>query len=210
MSYFSIKDFIISGRKSIENENYWSALSIALALPSMCSRVAFANNEDEYKNYKWKDKNDHSKGKEYTTWKDKECYVDFCKMIIQGDGWLISVLGDKFADVLYQLRCDIIHAGVANIYDDDKGLYLSLGDCSSTDFSRYRTINVKDLCEMIYSHVDIWCSNNSVDNFKYTYVFDTKNNNDDRILYNRLCERDRADLLEERFIKENASRTHNQ
>ena len=25
----------------------------------------------------------------------------------------------------------------------------------------------------------------------------------DRILYNRLCEKDRADVLEERFIKEN-------
>lgn len=210
MSYFSVKDFITSGRKSIENENYWSALSIALALPSMCSRVMFKNDD-----YKGADRNDQN-GYWYETnngeirWHDKKCYVDFCKTVMHGDCWLISVLGDKFADVLYQLRCDIIHAGVANIYDDNKGLYLSLGDCSSTDFSRYRTINVKDLCEMIYSHVDIWCSNNSVDNFKYTYVFDTKNNNDDRILYNRLCERDRADLLEERFIKENVSRTHNQ
>ena len=48
-----------------------------------------------------------------------------------------------------------------------------------------------------------WCSNNSINYFKYTYVFDIENNRDDRILYNRLCEKDRADVLEERFIKEN-------
>ena len=56
---------------------------------------------------------------------------------------------------------------------------------------------------LIFSHIDTWCSNNSINNFKYTYVFDIENNRDDRILYNRLCEKDRADVLEERFIKEN-------
>lgn len=56
---------------------------------------------------------------------------------------------------------------------------------------------------LIFPHIDTWCSNNSINNFKYTYVFDIENNRDDRILYNRLCEKDRADVLEERFIKEN-------
>lgn len=37
MSFFSIKDFITSGRKSLDDKNYWSALSVALMLPSMCS-----------------------------------------------------------------------------------------------------------------------------------------------------------------------------
>ena len=35
MSYFSIEDFIESGEKSLKDKNYWSALSVALALPSM-------------------------------------------------------------------------------------------------------------------------------------------------------------------------------
>lgn len=221
MSYFSIIDFIESGKKSLKDKNYWSALSVALSLPSMCSRVAFANNEEVYKNYRWKDKNDSSKVKEYTTWKDKECYVDFCKEVMrvnqskknpegQYDGWLTSVLGENFADVLYQLRCDIIHAGVANIYDDDKGIYLILGEAqSSTDFSKYRTINIKDLCEVMFSRIGAWCSNNSINNFKYTYVFDMENNKDDLILYKRLCENDRADMLEKQFIKENEERKQN-
>ena len=105
MSYFSIKDFIKSGRKSLENKNYWSALSVALMLPSMCARIEFANAKDAYMNYKWKNKEDHSKGKEYTNWKDKECYVDFCKRVTkstpisqgdktQNDPWLVRCLGD--------------------------------------------------------------------------------------------------------------------
>ena len=212
MSYFSVKDFINSGQKALNDKNYWCALSVALALPSMCSRVAFANEKDEYMNSKWNDKNDHSKGKIYTTWRDKKCYIDFCNKIMTttdifsnkrvADSWLITELGISFAKVLYQLRCDIIHAGIANIYDDNKGLYLALGDLPSTNFSEYRIINIKDLCEIIFEHIDIWCKNNSINNFKYTYVFDTENNNDDRILYNRLREKDKADKLEKEFNKE--------
>lgn len=78
MSYFSIKDFIKAGEKSLKDGSYWSALSVALALPSMCSRIEFEDDKDTYMNFKWADKQDKSKGKIYTTWKDKECYVDFC------------------------------------------------------------------------------------------------------------------------------------
>lgn len=55
MSYFSIKNFIEAGEKAIEDKNYWGALSIALALPSMCSRIEFdkpENNESDRKKYK--------------------------------------------------------------------------------------------------------------------------------------------------------------
>lgn len=45
MSYFNLYDFIDSGEKSLKDENYWSALSVALMLPSMCSRLEYANNE---------------------------------------------------------------------------------------------------------------------------------------------------------------------
>ena len=34
MSYFNIYDFITSGEKSLKDENYWSALSVALFLPA--------------------------------------------------------------------------------------------------------------------------------------------------------------------------------
>lgn len=147
--------------------------------------------------------------------RDEKCYVDFCKAVMMYnqsssnfkgpyDGQLIGVLGENFADLLYQLRCDILHAGVSNIFKDDKGIYLALGElCGSTDFSKYRLISVQDLCNTIFNHVSSYCANNSIDNFKYTYVFDMDNSSDDRILYNRLCIDDRANYLVEEFAKEN-------
>ena len=201
MSYFSVTDFIDSGEKSLYDKNYWSALSISLALPSMCSRIMYQN--DEYKGINRNDSNGYwyeiNNGK--ICWHDKKCYVDFCNEVIR-DMWLIYCLGIKFADILYQLRCDIIHAGVSNIYEDNKGIYLMLGEMpTSTEFAKYRTISIKGLCNAIFSHVNTWCSNNSANNFKYTYVFDTENSYDDRILYNRLCDEDRAEYLKEQFEK---------
>ena len=49
MSFFSITDFITSGRKSLKDKNYWSALSVALMLPSMCSRLAYKNRQEYLK-----------------------------------------------------------------------------------------------------------------------------------------------------------------
>ena len=43
MAELSIKTIIDAGRKSLEDKNYWSALIVALTLPSMCSRVEYAN-----------------------------------------------------------------------------------------------------------------------------------------------------------------------
>lgn len=218
MSYFSVTNFIKSGKDALENKNYWSALSVALMLPSICSRIMF--NSNEYKGINrndeagyWYESND---GKAH--WRDKKCYIDFCKEVMRVnrsssnpedcyDSWLVNTLGYKFADVLYQLRCDIVHAGSANIYNDGIGIYLTLGETlPSTEFSRYRIVNVKDLCETLFAHINAWCSCNSADNFKYTYVFDAENNNDDRILYNRLCDNERADILEKEFLKENERR----
>lgn len=218
MSYFSIEDFIESGEKFLKDKNYWSALSVALALPSMCSRIMFQG--DEYKGSNRNDKN----GYWYETnngnvcWHDKKCYVDFCKEVMhvnqsslnpkgQYDGWLITLLGLKFAEVLYQLRCDIIHAGVANIYDDGKGIYLMLGEMqTATKLTKYRTVPIESLCETLFSHIKSWCLSNSINNFKYTYVFDNEHNSDDKLLYKRLCDNDRADYLLEQFEKENNER----
>lgn len=219
MSYLNIMSFIDSGKKSLNDKNYWSALSVALILPSMCSRIAFSNEKDKYMKFKWNDKSDHSKGKTYTDWKDKECYVDFCKEVMrvnQSEGnpkgkynlWLTSVLGSEFAEVLYQLRCDIVHAGIANVYNDNKQIVLMLGDERNTELTKYQTINIKDLCSAIFEHVSTWCSNNSVENFKYTYVFDTENSDNDRVLYRRLCDDDRADDLKKSFERDMQATSH--
>ena len=221
MSYLNIPDFIEAGNKSLKDKNYWSALSIALMLPSICSRICFANC-DKYKNYKWNDKNDHNKGKTYTGWKDKECYIDFCNLIMRGDieqngetisnapdEYLISILGDKYSELLYSLRCDILHSGTVNIYDDDKGIYLMLGESlSARDLSKYRIIPIKDLCERIFDYIKIWYDNYNFWGIplKDTCVFDIENNADDKLLFEKLCSDDRAEYLKQKFEKENSER----
>lgn len=183
MSFFSIKDFIASGRKSLNDKNYWSALSVALMLPSMCSRLAYKNNPDYLKT-------DGSL-------RDKKCYIDWCNEYIREES-IRSCLGEKYAEVLYNLRCDIVHAGCANIYADGKEIYLSLGDDSvTTEFTQYRIIDISELCIVIFDNSDMWMSTKfEASSCKHTRVFDSKNY-DDRLLYRRLCNDERADHLKE-------------
>lgn len=204
MSYLTIESFIEAGRKSLKDKNYWSALSVALMLPSMCSRIAFKNDKETYCTFKGK-----GEDKKYTGWSDKKCYVDFCKIVFQADAgqydlFLTELLGEDFANALYRLRCDIIHAGVANLYDDGKGVYFILGDnvVAVVDARMCKIISINDLCKSIFEHIDQWCCRNSANNFKYTYMFDVENN-DDMLLYNRLRNEYKADRLEQKFINNN-------
>lgn len=199
MSYFSIKDFVKAGEESLKEENYWSALSVALALPSMCSRIEFENDKDTYMNFKWVDKQDKSKEKIYTSWKDKECYVDFCNQIMrvnksysnqegEPDGYLVMTLGKNFAEVLYQLRCGFVHEGDIEFCANNKEIYFSLGEMgTNTEFENKRTIRIKDLCEEIFYYVKEWCHECPYTAFKNVYVFDMDNSEDDREKYKELC-----------------------
>mgnify|MGYP000772006029 FL=1 len=194
MSFFSIEDFIVSGEKALEAGNDYAALSVALMLPSMCSRLAYADNPDYHK----ADKSP----------RDRKCYIDWCNENIQCDGFFNHVLGEKYAEVLYQLRCDIVHAGCADIYADGKGLYLSVGDLgTNTDFVKHRIVRVRDLCKFVFDSARFWADRFGANHFKYTRVFDMQNR-DDRLLYDRLCDNERADYLEEQFNQENAARNN--
>lgn len=208
MSYLTITDFIDAGRKSLKEKNYWSALSVALMLPGMCSRIYFVNEPDKYRNFKWNDRKDHKKGKEYTDWKDKKCYVDFCNQIMRvstgtngltndaPNEYLVSILGNKYGEILYDLRCDIIHAGEINISADNKKIFLMLGECSTaTDFTESRTIPIIDLCELIFNYIEGWYEGFKVQdvntqNLKYTRIFDMENSND-KLSYKKACENER-------------------
>lgn len=53
MAELTIKTIIDAGKKSLEDKNYWSALVVALTIPSMCSRIEYANEK-----YKGNDRND--------------------------------------------------------------------------------------------------------------------------------------------------------
>lgn len=195
MSFIAISDFIESGKHSLKEKNYWSALSVALMLPSMCSRLAYADNQDYIK-----------RNGDYN---DKKCYIDWCKKNIAKDRWIISCLGEQYAEVLYDIRCDIVHAGCAHVYPkhypDGLGFYFSIGnDGLSTELTKYRIVSVSTLCEQLFNYAEAWCHNFGASGFKYTRVFNSKNR-DDRLLYQRLCDRERADYLEEQFDSENAN-----
>ena len=86
MSYFNIMNLIEAGRKSLEEENYWSAISVALSLPSVCSWIEFADEEDRYKNYKWIDKTGHGKLKNIQVGKIKNVILIFVGSLYTMDG----------------------------------------------------------------------------------------------------------------------------
>lgn len=201
MSYITIADFIKSGKQSLAAKNYWSALSVALMLPSMCSRLAYSNGSES--------KCHKTNG----NFKDKKCYIDWCSDNIDKDSWIISCLGEKYAEVLYDIRCDIVHAGCAHIYPknypDGLGFYFSINDDGiSTEMTKNRIVSVSTLCEQIFFNVENWCCKFELESdasgFTRTQVFD-REVKDDRLLYQRLCDEDRADYLEEQFHKKNST-----
>ena len=208
MSHLTISSFIESGKKSLEDKNYLSALSMALSLPSMCSRIQYKG--EEYKSEYWRENN----GSIY--WSDKKCYIDFCNLIMRTnpidpvnpmkddsdesirrkfgapDGWLSYIFGNKFAEVLYKLRCNILHEGAANIITTDgKKIRLSLGEtCTNYEFPEYNVISVEDLYEIIFDYIEKWVinSNYDINNNKYTSIFDIENSNSDRLQLKELCD----------------------
>jgi len=201
MSYITIADFIKSGRQSLAAKNYWSALSVALILPSMCSRLAYSNKPES-----------HNKPKR--DFLDRKCYIGWCSDNIDKDSWIISCLGENYAEVLYDIRCDIVHAGCAHVYPkhypDGLGFYFSINDDGiSTEMTKYRIVSVTTLCEQIFFNVENWCCKfgleSGASSFTRTQVFD-REVKDDRRSYQRLCDEDRADYLKEQFHKENSTR----
>lgn len=203
MSYITIADFIKSGRQSLAAKNYWSALSVALMLPSMCSRLAYSNEREHQREY-YKPNGDFL---------DRKCYIGWCSDNIDKDSWIISCLGEKYAEVLYDIRCDIVHAGCAHIYPkhypDGLGFYFSINDDGiSTEMTKNRIVSVTTLCEQIFFNVENWCCKfeleSGASSFTRTQVFDSEVK-DDRLLYQRLCDEDRADYLEEQFHKKNST-----
>lgn len=206
MSRLYIRELILSGHKSLEDGNYWSALSIALLLPSVCSRVEFDGIEEYYNN----------KNK----FRDKKCYIDWCnKYMCENEiyydkcnsPYLIDVLGKEYAEVLYDLRCDFVHAGSPKTSVDGKRIYFYYGKTSkNTEFlGKYKIININDLCDCILGYANKWLNHRYNNREQYTFYFHEQNE-DDSLLYERLCDRvrpgkqieatdKRVDILEKEF-----------
>lgn len=201
MSYFSIKDFIKAGEKSLKDGNYWSALSVALALPSICSRIEFDKPENINTYFTIK-----SNGEKQ--WKDRKCYIDFCNQImrvnqrstsLEGelDKYLTTMFGDNLIEVLYQLRCGFVHEGNIEFCANDKRIYFSLGENgTNADFEDKRTIKVKDLCEEIFYYIKCWCEKQPDTVFKNVFIFDMDNSKDDRDKYCEYCANARKEYKE--------------
>lgn len=187
MSYLLISDLIESGKRALTDGHQWCALSMALMLPSMCSRLEFENDSDYF---------EIKRGKK--RWFDKKAYVDWCKKYIFHPGYALVVFGNEGPDILYLLRCDMVHAGYADVYYRSRNVYLSINDVGATPLMDRLIIDVSTLCNLIFDAVANWCSNFGADNFHYTFVFD-KNNYDDMLLYHDLCDKERLSVLREVF-----------
>lgn len=186
MSYLLISDLVKAGKQALSDDNQWCALSMALMLPSICSRL-------EYE----KDSTYYEVKKDRIRWYDKKVYISWCQKYLFGNGWLVSLLGKDGPEILYMLRCDMVHAGYADVFYNQQSIYLSTSNTTTTLTSRL-IVNIKDLCDYVFDAAKNWCENYGADNFHYTFVFD-KNNHDDTLLYNDLCEKDRLLDLRNNF-----------
>lgn len=190
MSYLLISDFVDAGKKAIKNNNYWGALAIALMLPSLCSRLEFENNESYFER-----KSDGSK-----KWHDKKAYVDWCNKNFKERIRLKELIGAQDYNFLYNLRCDIVHAGRADIEYNEKAIYFITRDdrMYSTYLGERIIVSVKDFSEEIFAAVISWISNHSMSRYRYTFIFDG-NNRDDMLLYNSLYDESRLEVVRKEF-----------
>lgn len=217
MAELSIKTIIDSGKKSLEDKNYWSALIVALTLPSMCSRVEYA--DENYKGNNRNDKNgiwyEDAGGKH---WHDKKAYIKWCdewvslgnrstvggklvKNEYRKDSFLVSLIGENYAEKFYEMRCNILHQCESDI-DHGSGLpiFFSIG-IGNTKLSNECIVQIETICEAIFDYAEDWieiCHYHDLPNRQY---YDG-NNKDDQLLYQKLCDADIADCLLERHKKE--------
>lgn len=218
MAELSIKTIIDAGKKSLENKNYWSALLVALTLPSMCSRVEYA--DEKYKGNNRNDENgvwfEDNNGR--IQWHDKKAYIKWCnewvslgsratycgKLIsndYQKDRFLVSLLGENYAEKLYEMRCNILHECETDI-DHCLGLpiFFSIG-IENTTLLNECIIQVETICDVVFCYAENWmeiCHRHDLPKRQY---YDG-NNKDDRLLYNRLCDDSRTDYLLDQHNRE--------
>lgn len=190
MSYLLVSDFISSGKTALDNKNYWSALAIALMLPSICSRIEYENNEQYFS----------MRPNGAKKWHDKKAYTDWCKTYFDKPNMLQEMLEDDIPDTLYNLRCDIVHAGVANINCGGKPIYFSIGESvpGYVKFDDKKIINIETFCNSVFDIVSMWILKFGANSHRKTYVFNM-NERDDKLLYSTLCDEARTKKLRKDF-----------
>ena len=218
MADLSISSIISAGRKSLEDKNYWSALIVALSLPSMCSRIEYKGEE-----HKGENRNDEN-GLWYclnngiVRWHDKKAYIKWCNewvslgtrtaygdRLIQNDyvkdSFLVAIIGDDYAEKLYEMRCNILHEAETDIeHGTGLPIFFSIG-ISNTRLSKEYIVEIESLCNAIFDYAQNWVE------FRHPYDLPKRkyydgNNEDDRLLYNGLREESRKEYLIEQHKKE--------
>lgn len=217
MSELTIKTILESGRKSLADKNYWSAFVVALSLPSMCSRIDYADVK-----YQGKDRNngmwhiDKTYGK---MWHDRKAYISWCeewialgehtmyndKLIKSNpikDSFLVQLLGENYPEKLYKMRCNLLHEAETDIeHGDGLPIFFSIG-IGNTQLSYEHIVNIEDVCKWIFCDVENWISFRYSDNLPVRRMYYDKNNPDDVLLYDKLCKNTRSDYLEKEHEKE--------
>ena len=145
--YLDILDIINDVKKSIENKNYLSALSLALTIPDKCGQIEYGT--------------DVGVGQRYIDWYNTWChdYNNYQEML---------ELPDADGKFIYQLRCSFLHAHSTDL-DYDKleqknkldEFELEIGDYMDGVFavyasgvindgeSRHMRLRLIDLCLLI-------------------------------------------------------------
>ncbi len=224
MAQLSIKTIIDAGRKSLEDKNYWSALIVALTLPSMCSRVEYA--DLKYKGTNQADVNGiwYEDNKGLQRWHDKKAYVKWCaewislgtRSTINGslvnndyhkDRFLVSILGENYAEKIYEMRCNILHQCETDVeHGSGLPIFFSIG-VGNTELSKEYIVQIETICDEIFDYVSSWieiCHRHNLPKRQY-YDGSIK---DDRLLYNKLCDDSRAEHLLEEHNREIARRNN--
>lgn len=108
LSSSDFSSYLNAARKSLIDENWISALDIALTLPGICSNI-----DPDTKNL-------NSDSIKYKTWYQKNVDDATCQ-IVRTDGFLPRLKPSYDAETVYKLRCSMLHQGEAlTEYLDDR------------------------------------------------------------------------------------------
>ncbi len=151
-----MQGFIDSINQSLENENYFAALTVALTLPDICGKL---------------DSPDLSSSKRYSKWVD-----EFLR-----DSYSMEVMGKKHiflsGNDAYALRCSFLHGGesdistqrIQEVLEEFVFITPSVKEGISTGSHNIQINNrlilrVDMFCEDICRAVSLWSKENSTNN----------------------------------------------
>ncbi|AIF51988.1 hypothetical protein [Pelosinus sp. UFO1] len=133
----SIKVFVDAVRKSINEQNWYAALALALALPDMCSKLESPNLLNT--------------GMRYKNWYNKYMLLKYTRKIGANETTHVFLNADDF----YALRCSYLHQGSQDITGQKARKILE--DFNFVAPHGRGTIHLNKLNNTLQLQVDIFC-----------------------------------------------------